>query len=248
MNHDTTPQHDHAIVVGASVAGLFAARVLADWFARVTIVERDDLPGDAQARPGVPQARHQHVLLLRGRALLEQLFPGLGEDLVAAGAPLISMSEDFQWLTSAGWGLRFASPFVLLACSRDLLEWGIRRRLAANTRVRFVTGVDACGLAASADGARVTGVRLCRRGATQTGHEEEVGADLVVDAGGRGSRAAAWLRALGYAAPDETVVDAHLGYASRIYRPPVSFNPGWKAAYIQQAPPASTRGGVIFPA
>ncbi len=92
-----------------------------------------------------------------------------------------------------------------------------------------------------------TGVRLCRRGATQTGHEEEVGADLVVDAGGRGSRAAAWLRALGYAAPDETVVDAHLGYASRIYRPPVSFNPGWKAAYIQQAPPASTRGGVIFP-
>jgi predicted flavoprotein YhiN len=35
---------DHAIVVGASMAGMLAARVLADTFERVTVLERDALP------------------------------------------------------------------------------------------------------------------------------------------------------------------------------------------------------------
>jgi len=49
---------DHAVVVGGSVAGLFAARVLADGFERVTILERDPLPAGPAARDGVPQASH----------------------------------------------------------------------------------------------------------------------------------------------------------------------------------------------
>ncbi|MEJ8641781.1 NAD(P)-binding protein [Streptomyces sp. MS1.HAVA.3] len=75
---DNHPEaHDHAVVLGAGVAGLLAARVLADRFARVTLVERDELPEDAPAfRPGLPQSRHAHVLWSRGVALIEELLPG----------------------------------------------------------------------------------------------------------------------------------------------------------------------------
>ena len=72
-------------------------------------------------------------------------------------------------------------------------------------------------------------------------------ADLVVDAAGRGSRVSRWLEELGYDRPEETTIDAHLGYASRIFRIPPNFEPGWKALYVQVAPPVATRGGVIFP-
>ncbi|WP_327417217.1 hypothetical protein [Streptomyces sp. NBC_01233] len=53
---DNHPEaHDHAVVLGAGVAGLLAARVFAERFGRVTLVERDELPQDAPAfRPGLP--------------------------------------------------------------------------------------------------------------------------------------------------------------------------------------------------
>jgi flavin-dependent dehydrogenase len=88
-------------------------------------------------------------------------------------------------------------------------------------------------------GSDVAGVRL--RGG------EVVSADLVVDATGRGSRAPAWLAALGYPSPPETLVDPLLGYASRFYAIPEGFDPGWKAVYLQADPPATRRTGGLFP-
>jgi len=82
---------DHAVVVGASMARLLAARVLADHFARVTVVERDRPPADPSPRGGVPQGRHVHVLLMRGKQLLEGFFPGLDTELAEAGAPRMDM-------------------------------------------------------------------------------------------------------------------------------------------------------------
>ena len=81
---------DHAVVLGASMAGLLAARVLADHFAQVTIVERDQLPQRATARPWVPQGRHIHLVLPRGSTAMEELFPGLLRELVEAGAPVLN--------------------------------------------------------------------------------------------------------------------------------------------------------------
>ena len=78
---------DHAVVLGASMAGLLAARTLADFFDTVTVVERDALPDGAANRRGVPQGRHLHALLARGAQVLEQLFPGLLDELVLDGAP-----------------------------------------------------------------------------------------------------------------------------------------------------------------
>lgn len=62
---------EHAVVLGASMGGLLAARVLADFYQTVTVVERDTLPDDPANRRGVPQGRHVHALLTRGAQILD---------------------------------------------------------------------------------------------------------------------------------------------------------------------------------
>src|SRR6267378_2828829 len=154
------PPGGHAAVIGGSLAGLLAARVLADHFGRVTVLERDHYPDGPAPRTGVPQARHLHVLLMRGLQLLEQLFPGFRAALAAAGAPEIDAANDLAWLTPAGWGLRYPSNLRLLGASRDLIDWTVRRLLAADGRVAVREGVEAVGLRLDAAGRRVVGVEL----------------------------------------------------------------------------------------
>jgi len=76
----------HAVVIGASMAGLLAARTLAESFARVTVLDRDTLPEKAVHRRGVPQDRHVHAVQPRGLRQLEELLSGLTAELVDAGA------------------------------------------------------------------------------------------------------------------------------------------------------------------
>ncbi len=227
----------HALVFGGSMAGLLAARVLADHFDRVTVVERDRYPEGPEGRPGVPQARHVHVLLARGREILEAFFPGIGEDLAAAGARVIDGGRDFAWLGTGGWGLRCPSGVGMLAASRDLMDWAVRCRLRSFSNVRFLEETEVTGLLPG-DGGAVAGaaVRLRGEGGRILG-EGPLTADLVVDASGRGSRLPQWLESLGYPAPEETRVDAHLGYASRIYRRPVGPTPNPLPA-VQRSHPA----------
>jgi 2-polyprenyl-6-methoxyphenol hydroxylase-like FAD-dependent oxidoreductase len=228
---------DHAVVVGGSLAGLLAARVLTDHFDRVTLVERDRFPAGADFRPGTPQSRHLHVLWTRGLELLEDLFPGLEKTLIDAGAVEIGVPADVLWLTAAGWRNRF-DVTRLLTFSRPLLDWAVRAWLTTGSAALDVLeGHEAVGLVPR--GPDVAGVEL-RSG-------EPIAADLVVDATGRGSRAPSWLGALGYPAPPETLVDPLLGYASRYYAIPAGFDPGWKAIYLQADPPDTRRTGGLFP-
>lgn len=232
---------DHAVVVGGSLTGLLAARVLTDHFDRVTLIERDRFPAGAAFRPGTPQSRHLHVLWTRGLELMEDLFPGLEQMLLGAGAVEVGVPADVLWLTSAGWRNRF-DVTRLLTFSRPLLDWAVRTRLTA----------DAAGGHSSLDVLENhEAVGLIPRGADAAGVElrsgESMAADLVVDATGRGSHAPAWLAALGYPAPPETLVDPLLGYASRYYAIPPGFDPGWKALYLQADPPATRRTGGLFP-
>ena len=244
---ENTPS-GQAIVIGGSMAGLIAARALADHFAQVTVIERDRLPDGAEARRGVPQARHVQVLLLRGQYLLNEWFPGLEDDLGAAGAPRADVTGDGLWLNRAGWGLVFPSGVYLRSCSRDLREAVLRRRLRAVPAVRFHEVCEVVGLRTAAPGGPVTGVRV--RARSQAGGpaaaEEELAADLVVDASGRGSRAPQWLADLGYARPEERVINSFLGYSSRYYAPPPGFSAPWQGIYIQTAPPAHRRGGGVY--
>ena len=176
----------HAAVVGASMAGMLAAHVLADSYAQVTVIDRDDLPETAAHRHGVPHGRHLHALAARGQQALEELFPGLTAELVAGGAPAGDLLADARFYLS-GHRLRQAhSGLVLLCASRPLLESHVRARLRARSNVRLLDRCDVAGLLTGLDGRRVTGVRVLRR--ADGSAEELLSADLVVDASGRGSR------------------------------------------------------------
>jgi 2-polyprenyl-6-methoxyphenol hydroxylase-like FAD-dependent oxidoreductase len=240
--------HAHAVVMGAGMAGLLAARVLADHFEQVTVVDRDRFPDGPGFRRGVPQSRHLHVLLGRGLECLEQLFPGFEGDLVAAGVPVVEGSESL-WLNAAGWCRRYQSPIRLLGASRELIEWQARTRVIALDNVRVLERCEAVGLLADQHRDAVTGVRLRSRGsrAELTGPDTDVPADLVVDASGRGSRAPQWLAALGYQPPTETSINSLLGYASRQYRIPAGFQADWRMLVLNAKPPGNARSGALVP-
>jgi 2-polyprenyl-6-methoxyphenol hydroxylase-like FAD-dependent oxidoreductase len=235
-----------AVVIGGSMAGMLAARVLADHFARVVLIERDRFPAGPEGRKGVPQGRHVHALLMRGGAILEDLFPGLQDELGAAGAPRLDTIDDFAWFTTAGWAVRFPSGLETHGCTRDLLDWAVRRRVAAYPRIEFREECDVTGLLPDAAGTGVAGVRLRARGPGAAA-EEELRAGLVVDASGRSSRAPAWLQALGYPAVEETVINPFIGYATRCYAPPPGFQARWKVLLVGSALPEMRRGGGIVP-
>lgn len=235
---------DCAVVIGGSMAGMLAARALCDHFERVTIIERDRLPAEPGPRKGAPQARHLHALLNRGLRILNSFFPKLQDELTARGALVIDMANDMTWLTPAGWGVNFESGIAIMGCSRDLLEWCVRQQLSGLPQVRFVDGCDVRGLVASGDVIR--GVRIQRRDDAAMA-EQTIEAELIVDGSGRGSRAPLWLRELGYETPEEIVINASLGYTSRVFRRPGKLADGHYGAYVQPAPPFDNRGGVLFP-
>jgi 2-polyprenyl-6-methoxyphenol hydroxylase-like FAD-dependent oxidoreductase len=239
----------HAVVVGGSMAGLLAARVLAAHFDRVTIVERDTFPDGPEFRKGVPQARHVHVLLGRGQQLMEHYFPGLLADLAANGALTLMWPAEVLWLLPAGWCERFSPGSRFISMSRELLEWCVRRRLADSPRIRFLQEHDVTGLLTTPDGATITGVehRARAQSADGLGPTERLLADLVVDASGRDSRMPRWLEALGYEPPQETRINAFLAYASRYYAPPEGFQADWKALFFHGKAPSIPRGGALFP-
>ena len=141
-----TPIHDHAIVIGGSMAGLLAARTLADHFAKVTIVERDQLQNDASLRPGVPQARHVHILLARGQQILESLFPNFLAKLEASGVKPLDFTNDFAIALGKEWEQRFPSSLTTYPCNRMTIEWLVRHELSAFPQIHWQTQQEVIGL------------------------------------------------------------------------------------------------------
>jgi 2-polyprenyl-6-methoxyphenol hydroxylase-like FAD-dependent oxidoreductase len=169
--------------------------------------------------------------------------------LVAAGALPLDAAQDVARLSPAGWGLRFPSDLTILACSRALLEWAIRRRVEESGRVRFLPETDVTRLLPDTRGAGVSGLMIRSREAASGGPagEQALLADFVVDASGRSSRLPQWLEGLGYEPPEESVVDTRQGYASRLFRRPAGAPADWKALLVAPAPPDGTRFGVFVP-
>ncbi len=233
-------RNEHAVVLGGSVAGLLAARVLADVYEQVTVVDRDELLPGSRTRRGVPQGRHVHALLARGQQVLEQLFPGLTSELVASGAPIGDALGDVRLLLGGHRLARTESGLVVLSASRPLLEDRLRERVRALPQVRVAPAGDAVGLRCSPGGDRITGARLLRR--ADRSAEEILDADLVVDATGRGSRTPAWLTALGYGQPRVDRLQVDVGYVTRRYRLPPDALDG-DLACIHGPTPDSLRGG-----
>lgn len=230
----------HAVVVGAGISGLLSARVLSEHFDHVTVVERDALPEDPVARKGVPQARHLHSLAARGSEILEDLFPGFDAELAAAGCPLLDQASDAVTVLAAGRLPRFRSGITMRAASRALIERRIRARLEKKPEIDFLPGREVVGLLPGTKG--VSGIRTRLR---EDGSIDTLAADLVVDAGGAGSRTPRWLEEIGHKVPEETVVDAGLGYATRWYRVPKDFEEDWTGIAVLPGWPETTRGGTL---
>jgi 2-polyprenyl-6-methoxyphenol hydroxylase-like FAD-dependent oxidoreductase len=118
-----------AVVIGGSLAGLLAARVLAERFDQVIIVERDSFPDEAVFRKGVPQSRHLHLLLARGAQILDGLFPGFLKELEAEGAVHVRWPHDVAFLAAAGWVRRDVRGLMLYSSRRETVEHVVRRRV-----------------------------------------------------------------------------------------------------------------------
>lgn len=210
------------------MSGLLAARVLADFYRTVTVVERDLLPDEPANRRGVPQGRHVHALLARGAQTLGEFFPGILDELVADGAPVWDDGELSRLYVSFGGHLMLRSgkaavedykANAMYQPSRPLLECHVRRRLQTIENVTIVDGHDVAGLTSTADHKRVTGVRMIDR---DGGSEQELTADLVVDAMGRAAHTPAFLDGLGYGRPVEDHIVTHTTYVSQMLRIPPS--------------------------
>jgi flavin-dependent dehydrogenase len=231
---DRSEAHRRVVVLGASLAGLFAAAACAGGGSSVTVVERDVLAEQAGPRAGVPQSRQPHVLLYRGLLALEQLLPGLGGELRAAGAVGLD-TGDLAWLGDAGWSPYGSRQFRILSLTRPLLELLVRRR------VRELPGVTL------RDGSRVVSMRPGRHSPWEVVTDDGVlhRADLVVDATGRRSRLPRWLAEAGIGPVAVSEVDARTGYATREY----AVSPGRvvPAGVVVLQTPAVPAGGLALP-
>jgi 2-polyprenyl-6-methoxyphenol hydroxylase-like FAD-dependent oxidoreductase len=225
-----------AIVIGASLAGLLAARVLAESFDEVLLIDRDGLPAGNAHRKATPHSQHAHGLLARGCQALETLFPGITDEWLAAGGQAGDLQHNVPFFAGR---LRFASGDAgvqAMAVGRVVIEGTVRRRVLALPQLRTLTGVDVKGLSLSADRARVSGVRV--QALDRDGDDEAtlLPAALVIDASGRGSRLPQWLQSLGFEAPHEDRVKVEIRYATAYFERLPGELPGVEVALCAARP------------
>jgi len=243
-SNQSEQSNQHAVVIGASMAGLLAARVLSEHFEQVTIIERDRLSEQVEPRKGVPQGKHAHILLMKGETILRELFPDLYETFAQDGAVPVNSAE-VQWYDFGAWRAPAPDPIKAYCGSRPFLEQHVRRFVTARANVRFLDRCEVSKLCTNEDRTRVLGVSVVHLSPEQ--YEEDLATNLVVDASGRGSRAPQWLTSLGYERVEETSVKVDVGYATRLYHRPGDLPLDWKLLIIYGTPPHQKRGGLVFP-
>ena len=217
-----------AVVIGGSLGGLFAARVLSERFDNVVVIEKDELENTGQGRNGVPQGRHAHALLQSGLMLIEGWFPGIRRELIDGGAVVADPGLDFYWHQGGGPKTHYKTGVDAPICSRPFLEEAVRSRVEKIENVELRTKAHVDGLASSDDKSRVTGVVL-DDGTT-------LDAALVLDCTGRAGRTLPWIESLGYAPPEVVEVGIDMRYTTRVFQKSAAFAPDWKLA-ILIAPP-----------
>jgi 2-polyprenyl-6-methoxyphenol hydroxylase-like FAD-dependent oxidoreductase len=208
---------DRAVVLGGSMAGLLVARVLAESYAEVLVVDRDDLAGtNGVPRRGVPQGHHAHGLLAAGQQALEELFPGFTDEVRAAGITVGDVGGQMRWYFNGRQLKQAHTGLFVIGAARPVLEDNVRRRVSALPNVRILGSTDIITLESTPDGSRVVGARIQSRAAGSV--PEVLAADLVVDTTGKASRTAPWLESAGYPGVAEEKVKIGLAYTSRKYR------------------------------
>jgi 2-polyprenyl-6-methoxyphenol hydroxylase-like FAD-dependent oxidoreductase len=245
----TSQRFGHAVVIGGSMAGLLATRVLSDHFRQVTILERDPVRDYPEVRKGQPHTRHVHGLLAGGFQVMERYFPELREALLAGGAVIGNLGRRIHWHTEGGYRHPVDFGADGAASTRPFLEYVIRRQVLALPNVRLYDSAAVRRLQATAGRRRVTGVLVEWREGAPDGLEPEgvLAADLVVDCGGRGSRLPRWLQELGYQQPPVSTVGVDLIYATCLYPRDPGGPHGEHFVQIEPAPPLMRRAGAMMP-
>lgn len=232
-----------ALVIGGSIAGLFAARILSDFFEEVLIIEKDQKREKHLTRTGVPQGSHGHALLKSGEEILTELFPGIVDELIADGSVKSDFTSELAWNHHGSWKVKYHAGISIIQQSRPFLEWHIQRRLEMIPNISFLYGTKAKRMLINSDSTSIIGVEIQKDGEAAM----PLNADLVVDATGAGSNSTNWLRQLGFDAPQKTEVKVNLFYASRIYSWLSSKNKDWGNLLVYPNPPRQNRGGSISP-
>ncbi|HXW04817.1 MAG TPA: FAD-dependent monooxygenase [Vicinamibacterales bacterium] len=230
----------HALVIGASISGLLAARILAAHFQRVTLFDRDVLPSAVENRKAVPQGRHGHGLLASGYRGLKRLFPDLERELLQRGAVPGDIIGDVRWFQHGCYKAKFRSGFDGLLLSRALLETTLRAQVLQIPNVRIDDESHVLGL--TEESGVVGGVQVSRGQKPAV----RVAADLVVDAGGRASRSADWLEELGYGRPAVEEVPVDIRYTSMTFRRRPRDLGGDNGAILAPKPPRERAVGFML--
>jgi flavin-dependent dehydrogenase len=235
---------ERAVIVGSGMAGLSAARAVADRFRQVVILDRDELPDGAIPRPGVPQGKHPHGLLTGGLKALEHLFPGFSNDLEQSGAVPVSATFDilFEVAGLDPWP-RIETSRQTYSMSRPLIERTLRRRVERLPNIRVQGGYRVLDVVGHSDTGAAIGIRY----RTPENNVQTLPADLIIDASGSGSLTLEFLKATGRVRPEETSIGVNMRYASALFAD-VDIRDSYKVAYTLPKAPAESRGGLIAPA
>jgi len=235
---------ERAIIVGGGVGGLSAARAVSDYFAEVLILDRDQLPDSATPRPGVPQGKHPHGLLVGGLKALERLFPGFGRELRQAGASPIYAGFDVLYeIPGLDPWPRIKFVEQTYGMSRPLIELTLRRQVEHLPNVKVRGGCRVLNIIAGANTGAAIGI--CDR--TRDGKMEILQSDLIIDASGNGSLTLDFLKEAGRTPPEETSIVVNMRYASSLFDR-ADLKDNYKIAYTLPDAPGESRGGLIIPA
>jgi 2-polyprenyl-6-methoxyphenol hydroxylase-like FAD-dependent oxidoreductase len=233
-----------AIVIGAGMGGLAAAKALANHFGHVAVLDRDILPLQPEPRIGTAQSKHTHVLIGGGLEALSVLFPGFKEDVHRAGAVKLRVGLE-ACMERPGY-----DPFPardlgwdIYSASRPLFELVTRRRVEQQENIELLTKGRVTELIASHDGSSIIGVLW----ESPDGQVHTLHADIIVDASGRGNLTLELLSAQGLPSPEKTEIRIDQAYSTAIFEKPATAPPNWKSMIVLPSAPTSSRGAFLFP-
>jgi 2-polyprenyl-6-methoxyphenol hydroxylase-like FAD-dependent oxidoreductase len=234
----------HAVVIGGSIAGLMTARVLAQYFATVTVIKRDHIEPHPALHKSIPQGNHLHAILLGGQQVMATLYPGFLERLDKLGSVRCRAGVQFVVYLPSGKAYTFSGSVreprdlgIDSYCqSRGLLEYCVRQCTLENTNIRFWSECIVDDLLSRRG--YVEGVRY-----RNDGGSDNVSADLVIDASGRGSHAPRWLVDLGFEIPSETTIGVDFGYSSAKFRIPNDYDRCERMIFVTGPAPGFPNGG-----
>ncbi len=232
---------EKAIVIGGSIAGKLAAKALSHSFRKVIILEADQRWEEKAPRKRVPQSYHPHVLLKGGEEAIEKLFPHFLDQLIEDGSIVNNFTRDLKWHHFGFWKQRFPGELVMVQQSRPMLEWHLQNRIdqVSNIEAKYETKAERLLLDRQHN--KISGVQVR---SLKTGREEELYADLVVDASGFGSKSVEWLRSYGIGIKEEKVW-IQLFYATRFFRLKNQERPDWCNLLISPSFPENPYGAFI---